>query len=408
MNEQIVSKILTEIDDLEDDIIDLTKKMIRIPSVNPPGKYEEISYFLSEFLSGQGFKTEIIEVPAEMLRSKGLESPRPNLIATYSTGRPGPTFIMNGHLDVVPPGPNWTVDPFQGIVKEGKIFGRGASDMKGTLTSMMMSVIALKDLEIPLKGDVKLVFCVDEETGGWAGARYIVEEVGIKGDYCISEGTIDSIERAWNGAWWFNLTTHGKSAHGSVPWLGVNAIEKMCKFVSGLADLQHELEKKESSIPGIRWGTVNVGSIRGGKEVNTVPSSCKLSVSRRIIPGETIGSAKDEINELLKRLMDEDPELEFELETFFQTEPRELAENHPFINRVSKVAKIVTAQELALKGSTGFIDGRFFMKHDIPTIGLGVSEEDVRMHGPDEFVRISSLLKATKIYSLAIGEHLEM
>ncbi len=395
-------KILTKIDNMTNEIVNLTQKMIRIPSVNPPGDYEEISDSLVECLLKMGLDVKTIEVPNKILDSHGLKPPRPNVVGTFSTGKPGPTIILNGHQDVVPPGPNWTVDPFAGVIKEKKVYGRGAADMKGTIAAMIMSVKALKEAKIALRGKIKLVLCVDEETGGFAGARYVVEKERIRGDYCISEGNIDAITRAWNGAWWFNITTHGKSTHGSEPWAGVNAIEKMVKVLSRLQKLQDELKYKESHIKGIRYGTLNFGSIRGGKEANTVCGRCFLAVDRRLIPGEKLENAKKEVEKLLESLRNEDPELKADLETSFQTNPCVLPETNIIVETVNEAVKQVIGKKLEVCGSTGFIDGRFFIKHGTPTVGFGASERAGRLHGPDEYVQIDHLIQATKVYALTI------
>ncbi len=393
------NKILSKIDDMEDEIVGLTQKLIQIPSINPPGDYREISEFLAKYLDRLGLEVETVEAPTSLLDSHGLKPPRPNVMATFSFGEAEPVLFLNGHQDVVPEGLGWTMEPFKGIVRDGKVYGRGAADMKGTLAAMIMSVKALKELKAPLRGTVKLVFCVDEETGGAAGAEYVADKLKLRGDYCVSEGGLDSITRAWNGAWWFNVVTRGKSVHDSRRWEGVNAIEKMAKVMTSLTELQGKLvERGESKIPGIRYGTINFGAIQGGKEVNTVPNKCTLTVSRRIIPEERLEAAKREVAETLAKLRGEDSEFEAEVETLFQTDSQELPEGNRLVSVAREASERAMGEALEVKGTTAFIDGRFFMKRGIPTIGLGVEGEG--LHGPDECAEISQLVQATKIYSL--------
>ncbi len=402
MDEDIKNKIITKIDSLTNKIVNLTQKMIQIPSVNPPGSYKEISEFLVEYLLEIGLDVKTIETPKEILNSHGLKPPRPNVLGTFSTGDSGPTLILNGHQDVVAPGPDWTVDPFAGVIKEKKLYGRGAADMKGTIAAMIMAVKALMDAKIALGGQIKLVLCVDEEIGGFAGAQYVVEKGRVRGDFCISEGSIERITRAWNGGWWFNITTLGKSVHGSKPWAGVNAIEKMARVLSRLQMLQDELKGKESRIPGIRYGTLNFGTIHGGEEVNTVCSRCSLAVDRRVTPSEKMETAEMEVKKLLETLSNEDTEFKVDLETFYQTEPCVLPETHILVKTVNKAVKRVIGKEVEVGGSTGFIDGRFFMKYGIPTVGFGASERPGSLHGPDEYVQIKHLVQTTKVYALTI------
>jgi len=181
-----------------------------------------------------------------------------------------PVLHLNGHYDVVPVGVGWTVDPFAGTVRDGMLFGRGASDMKGGVASMIMTAIVLKRFGINLKGSLFFSAVPDEETGGAAGTGYLVGKGYGKADMAIvpEPDKLDMVTIGYRGAQWVEITSHGKAAHGGMPHLGVNAVEKMAKVIMRLQNLKRRFEGKVSQSPIIpvesRHATLNIGTIQGG------------------------------------------------------------------------------------------------------------------------------------------------
>ncbi|MHA1632312.1 MAG: M20/M25/M40 family metallo-hydrolase, partial [Candidatus Freyarchaeota archaeon] len=183
--------LIKKIEELREEIVELTKELVRFPTVNPPGeKYEECARFIRDKLEKVGFDAKIIDVPTEKLPElapHGANLPRPNVLGTLRGTRGNPTLHFNGHYDVVPPGKGWTVtEPFQPVIKEGKLYGRGSADMKAGIAAAIMAAKAVVESGIQLKGNLTISVTPDEETGGQAGLGFLVKEGYLEGtDYAL-------------------------------------------------------------------------------------------------------------------------------------------------------------------------------------------------------------------------------
>src|SRR5438128_3499138 len=234
-------RILAEVDRAADEIVQFTADLVRIPTVNPPGDaYDVCARFLGEQLRRCHFDVEYIVADGRPEHTAG--HPRVNVVGSRR-GRGGPVVHLNGHFDVVPPGDGWTLDPFAGIVRDGKIYGRGTCDMKAGSAAAVFAAEAIRRAGIELPGTLEISGTVDEESGGFAGVAWLAERGRIaKGrtDYVIIPEplNVDAICIGHRGVYWFELTTRGRIAHGSMPFLGVNAIEGMGHV---LAAISHEL-----------------------------------------------------------------------------------------------------------------------------------------------------------------------
>ena len=220
------------VDELADDLVALLQRLIRIPTVNPPGEgYEEFVADLKRVLDDYGYATEVHYAPTE-LAPLGQGLPRPNLIAKLEGD--GPLVHLNGHYDVVPVGNDWTRDPFGGELVDGKIYGRGAADMKSGLAAQIIAVEALR--RAGLKPNVHQSAVPDEETVGVrnAGMGWLVEQGLLEGDAVIITEPFgpDGVGIGHKGAIWGEITIFGKQAHGSAPQLGVNAVEAMARYLA--------------------------------------------------------------------------------------------------------------------------------------------------------------------------------
>jgi succinyl-diaminopimelate desuccinylase len=218
------------------ELIDLTTRLIQIPTENPPGNEKKAFLFLKPILSKMGFNIKILLSP------KG----RWNIIAEKRWGKGGRRLIFNGHLDVVPAGHlvQWKYPPFQGKLEKGRIYGRGASDMKGGIASFLHAISMIDRSNIhPNQGAVILHLVSDEESHGHQGMGFLTRKRVIRGDAAIvGEPTDLDPVIAQKGALWLRISTIGKSAHGSRPHLGINAIEKMKKAIDQLNSISLEEE----------------------------------------------------------------------------------------------------------------------------------------------------------------------
>jgi succinyl-diaminopimelate desuccinylase len=396
--------VMQSVEGLRTEVISLLQKMIQIPSVNPPGEYTEISHFLEKQLNDYGFLVEVLDVPDRLLKEKNLLTPRKNIIATLKGNGSGPTLILNAHLDTVPEDDvsKWTYPPFSGTIRNGKIYGRGATDSKGRLAAYFGAALALKRAGITLCGDIVIAATCDEETGGELGAGYLTSTGLLKGDFALVEGYSQEIIRAMAGMTQLRITSHGKPAHSGFKWKGINAIDKMARVIHGLEKLQIELQNEPSSIEGMKYTTINVGVIKGGTKSNVVPGSCEIEVDLRIIPEHSIESIFNRIQSVVEQLQLEDPEMNIVIEKKMEAEtvPTITEPNSPLIMALQDASSVVNGKELPVIGVMGQSDSRWFIQNGIPAINYGPGTPANKIHGYDECMEIEDLINTIKVIAL--------
>lgn len=369
--------------------VELTSALIKIPSESPPGREFGMADLLEQRMKNCDLEIERYDWRPE----------RPNLIG-WLRGRKGePTLMLNGHTDTVPIGDRslWTKDPLGGTVQNGKIFGRGAADMKGGLAAMFLAAKALKQSGVELKGDL-MVADVCSEEGAGAGTEDLIRK-GYRADAAmVGEPTELRVHIAHKGALRMEVTTIGKSAHSSNPPEGINAIYKMSKICLSLEFFMQELKKKKHILVGNP--SVNVGTIEGGTTVNIVPNTCTITIDRRLIPGEDPAVAKREIDEILETLKEEDPELQYRTEVLRQYSPSETPAKERIVTSARKAATKVLGQDPGISGFGAGCDMRALVHEGkIPTVILGPGSLE-QAHKVDEFIKIRQVLQAAKIYAL--------
>ncbi|MFQ6050894.1 MAG: M20 family metallopeptidase [Candidatus Hydrothermarchaeota archaeon] len=362
----------------EEKTIDYMKKLIEIPTENPPGEnYREIIQEIQSFLEPYEIKSEIVEVNRKQ-----------NLIAKIEGIKEKPTLLLNGHVDVVPPGNGWETDPFQAVIKNKRVYGRGSSDMKGGLAAMISAMESIADSDIEIKGNLIFIASVDEEIGGMDGLGYLMKRNMVNADLClVGEPTKLDIVTAEKGVLWIRIGVKGKSAHASLPEKGINAIERASSIIKALSEIEYK-----KSHPLLGKPTINVGKIRGGTKVNVVPDYCEIEIDRRIIPGEDIEEVKKEIIENLKGE-------ECSIEYFLHAKPFEIEKDSEPVLRLKKIIKDITNKEPRIKGIFGFTDARFAYEKGITPIVFGPGSAN-QAHTANEYVEIEQVINAAKIYAL--------
>jgi acetylornithine deacetylase/succinyl-diaminopimelate desuccinylase family protein len=377
-----------------EEILKLTQELVAIPSPNPPGKEKDVALYLTDLFREMGLKVEMKEVCPD----------RPNVIAVWDSGRAGPTVMLNGHMDVVPPGDGWTVEPYSGKIVDGRLYGRGSTDMKGGVAAMIMALKAVRDSGLEVTGRVILAAVVGEEVDQ-AGIRKLVED-GIEADCAIiTEPTNLKPVIAHQGDLHYRITTIGKAAHSSMPHLGVNAIEKMCMVIKGLHDVKEGLVEK--SHPLLGQPTLSVGTIEGGLDTCVVPSGCTITVDRRVNPGEPIKEADRELEEMLDRLRGSDPQLRVELSRFLTAPAMEMSPRENVALSIRRATEAVTGKDPGFHGLPGTCDANYLVNvAGIPTVIFGPGPGSVA-HQPDEYVEIEKLVETTQILALALFDLLE-
>ena len=377
------------------ELVDLTIRLVQIPTENPPGNEKAAAQFLKPILSKMGFKVKILLSP------KG----RWNLIAEKRWGMGGRTLIFNGHLDVVPAGDpsQWKYSPFQGKLSKGRIYGRGASDMKSGIASFIHALSMIDRLKIHFhQGAVILHLVSDEESHGHHGMGFLTQKGGIHGDAAlVGEPTDLCPVIAHKGALWLKISTLGKSAHSSRPHLGVNAIEKMMKLIH-----QINLISLEKEHPLLGKPTLNVGTIRGGTKINIVPDRCEIELDRRILPSEKKEEIVGEIKKILDSLRLQDPLFQYQMEEIDFAEPSEVNPEEEIVRMGVEAIHQVTGESRPLRAFSGFTDSRFYINQCcIPTLILGPGDTN-QIHTTDESVEVEALVRAAHIYALIATNYL--
>ncbi len=388
----------------------LLQKLVRIPTVNPPGEnYERITSVLVDELEASGVKAKRWTVPASLAHSvlppDQHDYPRYNVIGFLSAGG-RKTVHFNAHYDVVPVSGKWRHDdPFSGEIDGGWIFGRGTGDMKGSMASLLFALRALRAARTPPLMNVEVSFTADEETDSALGSGWVVEHAPIEPDYAIvmEGGEREAVCCGHNGVVWLNVTVHGKAAHGSKPESGINALEKMSVLVLALEDYKRELARKTFRTPDGKAmvPTLNLGGVfsqgPGGK-VNTVPALASFSIDRRVLATETVVNAERDLRAFLVSASRDIPDCRITIEKISENHPCYTAPTHPFFAAMAETVSRVRRTPAVFNVSSGFNDMHFFSHHlKIPTLGYGPGGENY--HGVDEKTRVKDLLNTAKIYA---------
>ena len=396
---------------VRDTLVNLTSRLIQINTVNPPGLTSEASSFIKDWLGSLGYSCEIREYV------KG----KPNVVARVGKG--SPTLILNGHMDVVPPGDEsrWSYPPFSGKVVGDRIYGRGATDMKGGLAVVMLVFAELAPL-VERAGSGTLVFSAtaDEEVGGHAGVEALVKDGVLVGDaaivaeptgfnrYCIGE----------KGLCQLRLIARGRPAHGSLPILGENAILKLVKAIEGAQRIVEEFNRNIKLPPDVEEAAFNAASIygqeasrrglglsledfrrvigsvsfnpgviRGGSKVNMVPDYAELELDMRVPPGVDPAGLIEAVKSGLRGLA--------EVEPIDVSSPNYTPRDSPIVRLIEDGIRRLGAEPKPII-MTGATDGRYLRARGIPTVIYGPGELTLA-HAYDEYVTVNDLVNTYNV-----------
>jgi len=389
---------------MESRAVEVLSQMIKIPTVNPPGdKYLEFVEYAERLFKGMGLDTEIVEVPKQVVAKACPECvDHPRYILLARSGEPKIHF--NGHYDVVPPGPEsaWSVArPFEPRHVNGRVYGRGAVDMKGGLTAIVLAAEAavregLRNFEIS--------FVPDEEIGGESGAGYLAESGKIKAPWAvIAEGSgVDNIWIGHRGLVWFLVEVYGKQVHGSTPWLGLNAFEGAVKIASRILEgymprlsakrSKYEFEDPRGASPTLTMG----GEVRGSVKANVVPGYFAFTLDRRLIPEESVEEVRKEVEDFIKGAA-AGLDYRVEVRVINQSEAAVVPPDHPLAKALEGAVARTRGRPPRKTVCIGGLDARFFIKRDIPTVTYGPGPE-FTAHTPDEYVEIQQVVDVARAY----------
>jgi acetylornithine deacetylase/succinyl-diaminopimelate desuccinylase family protein len=387
--------------------VELLKALVRVPSDNPPGDCAPHAQAAQALLEKLGFKVEAHRVPDEITQKHGMTSVT-NLVIRERFG-PGPVIALNAHGDVVPPGRGWTHDPYGGVEQGGALYGRGAAVSKSDFTTYAFAMLALKDNPAGLKGTVELHLTYDEETGGFVGPKWLLDEKITKPDYAISAGFCYAVVTAHNGVLHLEVTVKGRQAHAAMPESGADALEAATGVLAALYKERRRLAKKKSKSPGIGSAKLTVGQISGGFATNVVPDVVTLRLDRRLIPEENGIKVEKDLMALIKRAA-KGKGISVDCRRIILAEPlRPVAGVENLIEPIRRHAKRELKVAIPVKGVPLYTDARHYSAAGIPTVLYGAGPRSIleaNAHAANEHVILSDLKAATKIVEATLRDML--
>lgn len=415
----------------EEEVVELTQSLVRIPSVvraDGSGNEGKVAHFVASKIREIGFDVTMEEVfPG-----------RPNVIGILKGNSPGKTILFEAHTDVVSEGDpdDWTYPPFEAIVKDGRIYGRGACDTKNNLASAILAIAAIKRAGIGFPGKIIMAVPIDEE-GMMTGIKYLIKHGwadGVDGAI-ICEPEDNQICITQKGALRAVLTSTGKMSHGAMPLTGFNPIPPMAEIIRRLKKLEREeIERlgfhQYLGFPSIT-PTVIQAPATGEPQLNVMSKDCKAYLDIRTVPGQDHEQLKETITKIVREVETETKE---ELKQGFEGKVRailgeheklpegigyradlefieerpwtETSRNEPIVQAVDKAVRLVTGREPVYNGVPGATDGTFLWAwKNIPIVTTGSGDRMVP-HQKDEWVSIAQLVETTKIYAVSALEFL--
>jgi succinyl-diaminopimelate desuccinylase len=414
-----VLKVVQEAERNEAEVVRLCSELVKIPSVNPPGITKDVVEYIESYFSGIGLKSEIYE------RREG----KSNICVRLDGNKAGKVLWL-GHLDVVPEGDRnlWSHDPFGGELVGKRVYGRGASDMKGSCASAMVAISLLSNMDEDDYCTVEFWFTCDEETGATDGVAWLSESGKMSGNICvIGDGSsahpdYPAIDIGCKGYIRPRLKVEGLAAHGSQPFMGVNAIDNLTRMIDAVKKVEEmKLDVPEALEPAIsssieifkrsrklsekqiaslekvfHYPTASLNLISGGIKINVVPDKAEATFDVRVTPGTDLATVKNRIARLIEESGVEGGSIEIlNCKEGYYEEPSSQA-----VEEFSRAVEAATTLSPRQKILTGGTDAAPLKTHvDIPCVGFGVRLQGMS-HVHNEYVTSENLVLGTKVYSV--------
>jgi acetylornithine deacetylase/succinyl-diaminopimelate desuccinylase family protein len=377
--------VLDRID--EDLLVRITVELVRARGQNPPGEEAATVAVLARFARELGLEVVTTAVEPE----------RDNLTVTLPGGN-GPGLLLLGHTDVVPVGDGWTTDPFGGELRDGRVYGRGASDMKGGLAAALVALVALRGAG--LSGPVELAAVVDEEETGKGIRAYVASaERSFVGCITAEPTDLQTIIAA-RGDSYLRVAVHGRACHAGNPADGANAIYGAAAVVAEIERLDAQLAADPHPLLGP--ATWSVGQINGGTGGSIVPAECVVVADRRLLPGESPALVLDELRTRVGGLGLDDRGLTVDLDMPMEMPAFETAADAELVRVTEDSRRDAGGPEVPLGGWTAACDGGYVARDlGVPVVVLGPGSVTTQAHRADESVPISELVTAARAYTLA-------
>jgi acetylornithine deacetylase len=382
--------LISDILRIMDEINQLLSDLVAINSINPgldptAAGEDNVAQYIAKWLVRAGMEVQLIESAPR----------RPNVVARVRGSGGGKTLLINGHMDTV--GAGGMLKPHEPVIKDGRLYGRGAYDMKGGLAACMWAMASVKQLN--LRGDVVFTAVVDEEYAS-LGTQDLAKRFKADGAI-VAEFTELQLICAHRGFVWLEVETTGRAAHGSRPDLGVDAIAKMGRVLVELEKLDHILRSKPGH-PLLGSGSLHASLITGGRELSTYPDRCVLSIERRTIPGEIPEMVESEVRGILEEIQCLDPTFRAIVRRGLDRAPLETTEGAGIVKAVQAAAGKVLNRPLPIAGVQFWTDAALLSEAGIPSVLLGPSGSGA--HADEEWVDLSSVKTCGELYLAAARE----
>ncbi|MET4578937.1 ArgE/DapE family deacylase [Ottowia thiooxydans] len=398
----------------ETELISIARRLIRIPSENPPGDTTAVAEAL----------TNLLNVPNVEIKRFEPQKGVVNLVAIVRGAQAGPRVVLNGHLDTFAVGDpaGWSTDPLGGEIRDGRLYGRGAGDMKSGIAILVTVVRELAQKQSQMQGELVLTLVSDEETGGTWGTRWLLANVPeSRGDYLLNAdaGHPRVVRYGEKGVMWLKLTSTGKACHGAHVHLGINAIELLMAALHDLLTLRQlptrlpeqvlkameearevsEQEGGAGEFENLRNITVNVGTFHSGHVANIVPGHAEACVDIRF----PSGFSGEEIKRLIAERLSSHPGVQWETIPGSETEPALTSPDHRLVQCFLKHAREKVAQDAVANMRVGLTDARLFRHAGMPAVVYGPTA--FNMGGVDEYVLVDQVESVCQV-QLAVAKEL--
>ena len=423
LDESHVARLSAALAERREELIALTQDLIRIPTLNPPGaEYRAICEYLDRRLRASGFETEFVH--AEGAPGDCTAYPRWNLIARREGARPGACVHFNSHIDVVEVGRGWTTEPFGGALIDGKIYGRGACDMKGGLAASIIAAEAFIACVPGYQGAIEISGTADEESGGYGGVAYLAER-GYFDPARVQHVIIpeplhkDRICLGHRGGWWAEIETFGEIAHGSTPFLGDCAVRHMGAVLQSFeTTLYPAMAARRTAMPvvpdGARSSTMNINAIHGGMAeppegstalpAHCVPDSCRIVIDRRYLIEESLEAVRGEVVSLLDNLKESRPRFDYAIREINSVLPSMTDQNAPVVETLSRQIEAVLGRAPEFVASPGSYDQKHIDRigklKNCVAYGPGLLE---LAHKPDEYVGVDDMMDSAMVMARSLA-----
>jgi acetylornithine deacetylase len=408
-------EIVKRVDAGREEIIGFLQQLVAFDSVT--GNEKPIQEFIARKLTSMGLRVDTWDPPHDELKKHPAYTPtetkyenRPNVVGIHKGKGGGRSLLFNGHVDVIPAEPltAWRRGPWSGEVEEGRLYGRGASDMKSGLAAMTMAMDVALESGVRPKGDIVLEYVVDEELTGHGTLACVTKGYAADAGICCESSDLN-VQPAAVGRMWFQVTLQGKPASITRRWEAISAIDKGYKICQAISELEQMRinEVKHPLYPDIRGAVpCSIGAFQSGSFPSATPDQCILKGSMATVPGEDPNAAKQQLIDHVLAVARTDPWLKDHMPQvrFYGlcAEPAQIAVDHPVCTTLASVFEEVTGRKANVSGREGAADTRFLIPYGkTPTVIFGPGTT-AQMHATNEWVRVEDVIVATKCLALMI------